>query len=33
MSTQRPSSRLLIIDANNRVLLFKFEHAQGPLSG
>jgi 8-oxo-dGTP diphosphatase len=33
MSTQRPSSRLLIIDDQSRVLLFKFEHTQGPLSG
>jgi 8-oxo-dGTP pyrophosphatase MutT (NUDIX family) len=33
MSTQRPSSRLLIIDVQSRVLLFKFEHTQGPLAG
>ena len=30
---QRPSSRLLIINAEGRLLLFKFEHREGPLSG
>lgn len=30
---QRPSSRLLIIDGQSRVLLFEFVHTQGALSG
>ncbi len=30
---QRPSSRLLILDAKNRLLLFRFEHKEGPLAG
>jgi 8-oxo-dGTP pyrophosphatase MutT (NUDIX family) len=30
---ERPSSRLLILDAHNRLLLFRFEHKKGPLSG
>src|SRR5579862_6383823 len=29
----RPSSRLLIVDADGRLLLFRFEHRQGPLQG
>jgi 8-oxo-dGTP diphosphatase len=30
---RRPSSRLLIIDRNNRVLLFRFMFKHGPLAG
>ena len=30
---ERPSSRLLIVDGQGRVLLFKFAHRQGPLAG
>jgi 8-oxo-dGTP diphosphatase len=30
---RRPSSRLLIIDRNNRVLLFRFMFKRGPLTG
>jgi 8-oxo-dGTP pyrophosphatase MutT (NUDIX family) len=30
---ERPSARLLIVDARDRVLLFRFEHKQGPLAG
>jgi 8-oxo-dGTP diphosphatase len=30
---ERPSSRLLVLDAQNRVLLFRFENKQGPLAG
>jgi 8-oxo-dGTP pyrophosphatase MutT (NUDIX family) len=30
---QRPSSRLLVVDAQSRVLLFQFEHKRGVLSG
>ena len=30
---RRPSSRLLVIDENNRVLLFRFVHKLGPLAG
>ena len=30
---RRPSSRLLIIDRNNRVLLFRFMFKRGPLAG
>jgi 8-oxo-dGTP diphosphatase len=33
MTTRRPSSRLLVVDAQNRVLLFKFNHTRGALSG
>lgn len=29
----RPSSRLLIIDPDARLLLFRFEHKNGPLAG
>jgi len=29
----RPSSRLLVLDAHNRVLLFRFENKRGPLAG
>lgn len=29
----RPSSRLLVIDSEDRLLLFKFEHKTGPLAG
>lgn len=29
----RPSSRLLVIDAEERLLLFKFEHRSGTLAG
>ena len=29
----RPSSRLLVLDPQNRLLLFKFEHRKGPLAG
>ena len=29
----RPSSRLLVLDPENRLLLFKFEHRKGPLAG
>jgi len=30
---ERPSSRLLVIDPLQRILLFRFEHRQGPLAG
>ena len=30
---ERPSSRLLVIDPLDRILLFRFEHRQGPLAG
>ena len=30
---ERPSSRLLVIDPLERILLFKFEHRQGSLAG
>jgi len=30
---RRPSSRLLVIDPVNRVLLFRFAHKSGPLAG
>ena len=30
---RRPSSRLLVIDQNNRVLLFRFVFRRGPLAG
>ena len=30
---RRPSSRLLVIDRNNRVLLFRFVFERGPLTG
>ena len=30
---ERPSSRLLILDGENRLLLFRFEHKRGPLAG
>ena len=30
---RRPSSRLLVIDPDNRVLLFRFLHNKGPLAG
>ena len=30
---RRPSSRLLVIDRNNRVLLFRFVFSEGPLAG
>jgi 8-oxo-dGTP pyrophosphatase MutT (NUDIX family) len=30
---ERPSSRLLIVDSDGRLLLFKFEHGQGALAG
>ncbi|CAN5249476.1 hypothetical protein BH10PSE4_BH10PSE4_02780 [soil metagenome] len=30
---ERPSSRLLVVDQEERVLLFKFEHKTGPLAG
>ena len=30
---QRPSSRILLLDDNNRLLLFRFEHKNGPLTG
>jgi 8-oxo-dGTP diphosphatase len=30
---ERPSSRLLILDDKDRLLLFLFEHKQGPLAG
>ena len=30
---ERPSSRLLVIDALERILLFRFEHKQGSLAG
>jgi 8-oxo-dGTP diphosphatase len=29
----RPSSRLLVLDPDSRLLLFKFEHRKGPLAG
>jgi len=29
----RPSSRLLVVDGNNRVLLFRFAFKRGPLAG
>jgi len=30
---ERPSSRLLVIDPLDRILLFRFEHKEGPLAG
>ncbi|MBO9547334.1 NUDIX domain-containing protein [Caulobacter sp.] len=30
---ERPSSRLLVIDPEDRLLLFRFEHRAGPLAG
>ena len=30
---RRPSSRLLVIDRNKRVLLFRFVFERGPLAG
>ena len=30
---ERPSSRLLVVDQEERLLLFKFEHKTGPLAG
>ncbi|WP_316224769.1 MULTISPECIES: NUDIX hydrolase [unclassified Bradyrhizobium] len=30
---ERPSSRLLVLDPSDRILLFKFEHANGALAG
>ena len=30
---ERPSSRLLVIDSLQRILLFRFEHSQGSLAG
>jgi 8-oxo-dGTP diphosphatase len=30
---ERPSSRLLVIDSLDRILLFRFDHKQGPLAG
>src|SRR6266700_2194740 len=30
---RRPSSRLLVIDPDNRVLLFRFAFSRGPLAG
>ena len=30
---ERPSSRLLVLDAEGRVLLFRFEHRNGTLAG
>ena len=30
---ERPSSRLLVIDSEQRLLLFRFEHKAGPLAG
>src|SRR6185436_13230335 len=30
---RRPSSRLLIMDPNHRVLLFRFQFKRGPLAG
>jgi len=30
---ERPSSRLLILDGRDRLLLFRFEHRLGPLAG
>ena len=30
---RRPSSRLLVVDASNCVLLFRFVHRDGPLAG
>lgn len=30
---ERPSSRLLVLDQRERVLLFRFEHKQGALAG
>lgn len=30
---ERPSSRLLVIDSEGRLLLFRFEHRAGPLAG
>jgi 8-oxo-dGTP pyrophosphatase MutT (NUDIX family) len=29
----RPSSRLLVLDGEHRLLLFRFEHKRGPLAG
>src|SRR5882762_901434 len=33
MMRERPSSRLLVIDPLERILLFRFEHKQGSLAG
>jgi 8-oxo-dGTP diphosphatase len=33
MMRERPSSRLLVIDPSDRVLLFRFEHNRGVLGG
>ena len=30
---ERPSSRLLILDSEDRLLMFRFEHKRGPLAG
>jgi 8-oxo-dGTP pyrophosphatase MutT (NUDIX family) len=30
---QRPSARLLVLNATSQVLLFRFEHTTGPLAG
>jgi len=30
---ERPSSRLLVIDSDDRLLLFRFAHKSGPLAG
>jgi len=30
---ERPSSRILVLDPLDRILLFKFEHKKGPLAG
>lgn len=30
---ERPSSRLLVVDAQDRLLLFRFDHTSGPLAG
>ncbi|RZL85508.1 MAG: NUDIX domain-containing protein, partial [Sphingomonas sp.] len=31
--TGRPASRLLVVDGDNRLLLFRFEHGRGALAG
>ena len=33
MIRERPSSRLLVVDAQLNILLFRFEHRAGPLAG
>ena len=30
---QRPAARILVLDRTGRILLFRFEHSNGPLAG